>query len=66
MMTGFFTSSKLLVLNALPNWHKYKQDYFFQKVVPEPKSEKSGFARQKIPLEFAAHMDNSMGTMEEK
>jgi hypothetical protein len=48
------------VFNALPKGHKYNQDYFVQKAVPELKFAKSSFALRKIPLKFATHMDNSM------
>jgi hypothetical protein len=59
MLTVFFTSRKLLVLDALPNAQKYDQEDFLQKVIPELKSERSRFARLKILVEFASHINNS-------
>jgi hypothetical protein len=60
MLTVFFTSRKLLVLDSLPKGQKYNQDYFVQKMIPELQSERSRFARRNAPVELAAHMDNSM------
>jgi hypothetical protein len=60
MLTGFFRSRKLLVLDALPNGQKYNSDYFVQNMIPELQSERSRFARRKTVIEFAANMDNSM------
>jgi hypothetical protein len=60
MLTIFLTSRKLLVLDALPKEHKYNQDYFVKKVIPELQSERSRFVRLKTLVEFAAQLDNSM------
>jgi hypothetical protein len=59
-LTVFCTSRKLLIGDALPKGQKHNHDYFVQKVIPELESGRSGFARRKTVVEFAAQMNNSM------
>jgi hypothetical protein len=60
MLTIFFASRKLLVLEPLPKGQKYNQDYYVQEVTPELQSERSRFARRNTLVEFPVHMDNSI------
>jgi hypothetical protein len=61
MVTVFFTSTRLLVLNFPPKGTKFNQDYFIDTVLPNLYSEKRLIARRKGPPSFSVHMDNSMG-----
>jgi hypothetical protein len=56
----FFTSTRLLVLNFLPNGTKFYQDYFIDAVLPNLYSEKRRIVRRKGLPSFSVHMDNSM------
>jgi ATP-dependent helicase YprA (DUF1998 family) len=60
MVTNFFTSTRLLVLNFLPNGTKFNQDYFIDTVLPHLYSEKRRIVRRKSLPNFSVHMDNSM------
>jgi transposase len=60
MVTIFFTSIRLLVLNFLPKGIKFNQDYFMDTVLPNLYSEKRRIARCKGLPSFSVHMDNSM------
>jgi hypothetical protein len=60
MLMVFLTSCKRLAVDILPNGQKYDQDDLLQKVIPDLKPERSRFARLKILVEFASHIDNSM------
>jgi hypothetical protein len=60
MVTIFFTSTRLLVLNFLPKGTKFNQDYFIDKVLPNLYSEKRRIARCKSLPSFSVHIDNSM------
>jgi hypothetical protein len=60
MVTIFFTSTWLLVLNFLPKGTKFNQDYFVDTVLPNLCSEKRRIARCKFLPSFSVHMDNSM------
>jgi uncharacterized protein (DUF488 family) len=60
MLTVFFTSRELFVLDAMLKGQKYTLDYFVRKVVPEVQSERSRFARRKTMVVFAVYMDNSL------
>jgi hypothetical protein len=60
MVTIFFTSTRLLVLNFLPKGTKFNQDYFIDTMLPNLYSEKIRVARRKCLLSFSVHMDKSM------
>jgi histone-lysine N-methyltransferase SETMAR len=60
MVTIFFTSTRLLVLNFLPKGTKFNQDYFIDTILPNLYSEKRRIARRKGLPSFSVHMDNSM------
>jgi hypothetical protein len=60
MVTIFFTSTRLLVLNFLPKGTKFNQDYFIDTVLPNLYSERRRIARRKGLPNFPVHMDNSM------
>jgi hypothetical protein len=60
MVTIFFASTRLLVLNFLPKGTKLNQDYFIDTVLPNLCSEKRQNARRKGLPSFSVHMDNSM------
>jgi histone-lysine N-methyltransferase SETMAR len=60
IITIFFTSTQLLVLNFLPKGIKFNQDYFIDTVLPNLYSEKRRIARRKGLPSFSVHMDNSM------
>jgi hypothetical protein len=60
MVTIFFTSTRLLVLNFLPKGTKFNQDYFADTVLPNLSSEKRRIARRKYLPSFSVRMDNSM------
>jgi hypothetical protein len=58
--TIFFTSTRLLALNFLPNGTKFNQDYFSDTVLPNLYSEKRRIARCKGLPSFSVDMGNSM------
>jgi hypothetical protein len=58
MVTVFFTSTRLLVLNFLPKGTKFNQDYFIDTVLPNLYSEKRRIARRKDLSSFSVHMNN--------
>jgi hypothetical protein len=60
MITTFFTSAGLLVLNFVPKETKFNQDYFIHAVLPALYSEKTRIARPKGAPSFSVHVDNSM------
>jgi hypothetical protein len=60
MVTIFFTSTRLLVLNFLPKGTRFNQDYFIDTVLPNLYSEKRRIARRKGLPSPLVHMDNSM------
>jgi hypothetical protein len=60
MVTIFFTSTRLLVLNFFPKGIKFNQDYFSGRVLPNLYSEKRRIARRKGLPSFSVHMGNSM------
>jgi hypothetical protein len=60
MVTIFFTSIRLLVLNFLPKITKFNQDYFIDTVLPNLSSEKRRIARRKSLPSFSIRMGNSM------
>jgi hypothetical protein len=60
MVTIFFTSTRLLVLNFLPKGTKFNQDYFIDTVLPNLYSDKRGIARRKGLPSFSVQMDNPM------
>jgi hypothetical protein len=60
MVTIFFTSTRLLVLDFLPKGAKLNQDYFLDTILPNPYNEKRRIARGKGLPSFSLHMDNSM------
>jgi hypothetical protein len=60
MVTIFFTSTRLLVLNFLKKGTKLNQDYFIDTVLPNLYSEKRRIARRKGLPSFSVDTDNSM------
>jgi hypothetical protein len=39
MITVFFTTTRLIVLNSLPQGHSFTQDYFISEIVSAPLAE---------------------------
>jgi hypothetical protein len=60
MVTIFFTSTRLLVLNFFPKGTKFNQNYFIDTILPNLYSEKRRITRGKGLPSFSVHMDNSM------
>jgi hypothetical protein len=60
MITIFFTSRRLLVLEALPKGTKFNQDYFIQCIYPRLYREKTRISRKTDFPAFLVHMHNSM------
>jgi histone-lysine N-methyltransferase SETMAR len=60
MITIFFTSTRLLVLEALPKGAKFNQDYFIDAIFPGLYNEKTRISRKKGFPAFSVHIDNSM------
>jgi hypothetical protein len=60
MLTIFFTSRRLLVLEALPKGTKFNQDYFIDAIFPGLYHEKTRISRKEGFPAFSVHMDNSM------
>jgi hypothetical protein len=59
MVTRFFTSTRLLVLNFFPKGTKFNQDYFIDTMLPNLYGEKRRIARRKGLPSFSVHGDNS-------
>jgi transposase len=59
MVTIFFTSTRLFVLNFLPKGTRFNQDYFIDTVLPNLYSEKRRITRHNGLPSFLVHMDNS-------
>jgi hypothetical protein len=57
MVTIFFTSTRLLVLNILPKGTKVNQDYFIDTLLPNLYSEKRRIARRKGLSSFSVHKE---------
>jgi hypothetical protein len=60
MVTIFFTSTRLLVLNFLLKGTKFNQDYFIDTAPLNLQSEKRRIAKRKRPPSFSVHTDNPM------
>jgi transposase len=60
MVTIFFTSRRLLVLEALPKGTKFNQDYFIDAIFPGLYNEKTRISHKSNFPAFSVHMDNSM------
>jgi histone-lysine N-methyltransferase SETMAR len=60
MLTIFFTSTRLLVLEALPKGTEFNQDYFIGAIFPRLYNEKRRIARKEGFPAFSVHIDNSM------
>jgi hypothetical protein len=60
MLTIFFTSTRLLVLETLPKGTKFNQDYFIDAIFPRLYNEKRRISRKEGFPAFSVHMDNSM------
>jgi len=60
VITIFFTSKRLLVLNALLKDNKFNQDYFINSVLPRLYNEKFRISRRKELPNFSVHMNNFM------
>jgi histone-lysine N-methyltransferase SETMAR len=60
MITIFFTSTQLQVLEALPKGVKFNQDYFVHAVLPGSFNQKRRISRESGFSAFPVHIDNSM------
>jgi hypothetical protein len=60
MITIFFTSTRLLVLEARPKGAKFNQDYFVNAIFPGLYNEKRRISRKEDFPAFSVQMDNSM------
>jgi histone-lysine N-methyltransferase SETMAR len=58
MLTAFFTSSRLIVLESLPKWTTFTQNYFISDILPDLDSEKLRYRRKNPGQELFLHMDN--------
>jgi hypothetical protein len=56
----FFTSRRLLVLEARAKGTKFNQDYFTDAIFPGLDNEKRRISREERFPAFSVHMDNSM------
>jgi histone-lysine N-methyltransferase SETMAR len=59
MITVFFTSTTLIVSEALPKGRKFNHDYFISTVLPESVKEKRRLLRRKWGFPFLIHVHNS-------
>jgi histone-lysine N-methyltransferase SETMAR len=59
MVTIFFTATRLLILNCLPQGQVFTQDYFRSEIVPAFTKERLRFRRFHPGWTFSVHMDNS-------
>jgi hypothetical protein len=59
MITVFFTTKKLIVLDVLPRGSTFNQLYFIKNIFPDLKTANLNFRRQKIGSTFWPHTDNS-------
>jgi histone-lysine N-methyltransferase SETMAR len=59
MLTVFFTSRRLIVLEALPKGTTFTQHYFVSDILPHLDGEKLRYRRNNPGQEFSLHMDNS-------
>jgi hypothetical protein len=59
MSALFFTSTTLIVSEALPKGRKFNQDYFISTVLPELVKAKRRLLRKKPEFPFLIQMDNS-------
>jgi hypothetical protein len=60
MVTIFFISTRLLVLNFIPEGTKFNQDYFIDTLFPNLYREKRRIRRHKGLPSFPVHINNSM------
>jgi hypothetical protein len=60
MLPIFFTSTRLLVLEALPKATKFNHDYFIDAIFPRLYNEKRRISRKEGFLAFSVHRNNSM------
>jgi hypothetical protein len=60
LRTIFFTSRRLLVLDALPKSAKFNQNYFINAIFPGLYNEKRGISRKEGLQAFSVHTDNLM------
>jgi hypothetical protein len=60
MVTIFFTETKLLVLDVLPNEEKFNRDPFLAAITPELLKENSNAKCEVTKKELMVHMTNSM------
>jgi hypothetical protein len=52
MITIFFTATRLIVLNSLPQGHSFTQGYFISQIVPAFTKEKLKFQRHHSGVTF--------------
>jgi hypothetical protein len=56
----FFTTRKLIVLDVVPQGHKYNQHYFMDYIFSDSKKANLGFHRRMPESTFPVRIDNSM------
>jgi hypothetical protein len=61
MITIFFTATRFIGLNSLPQDQSFTQNYFISEIVPPFTKEKLRFRRHHPGVTFSVHMDNSRG-----
>jgi hypothetical protein len=59
MITTFFTATKLMVFNGLPQGQSFTQDYFISEILLVSAKEKLTFRRHHPEVIFPVHVDNS-------
>jgi hypothetical protein len=66
ILTVFFTSPKLIVLEALSKGTRFTQHYFISDILPDLDSEKLKCRRKNPGKGFFRHMDNSKVTAQRR
>jgi hypothetical protein len=59
MITIFFTATRLILLNSLPQGPSFTPDYLTSEIAPAFTKEKLRFRRHHSGVAFSTHMDNS-------
>jgi hypothetical protein len=59
MITIFFTSRRLPVLDPVSNGSRFTQQYFIERGLPLLSGQKSRNRRQKLPFDLIGHETNS-------
>jgi hypothetical protein len=58
MVTVFFTATRLIVWNSLPQGQSFSQDYFMSEIIPAFAKEKLRFRRHHPGVTFSVNINN--------